>query len=81
MSGEFDKFYKKIEPEIAETEKPAAGHEHEAEDQELEEALGNIWDIAEENHLDPFATKFEVVPSHIIYQMGAYGIPGRYSHW
>lgn len=81
MSGEFDNFYQQeVEPEIPETPiEPSS--EHEKEDKELEEALGHIWDIAEENHLDPFATKFEVAPPHIINQLGAYGIPGRYSHW
>lgn len=55
--------------------------EHVNEDQELEEALGNIWDIAHENHLDPFPTKFEVVPANIMNQIGSYGIPDRFSHW
>lgn len=89
VSGEFDKFYKSVDPELLDTkdikvedaERPKTKQEYEDEDKELAEALGHIWDIAEENHLDPFPTKFEVVPPHIIYQLGAYGIPGRYSHW
>lgn len=56
-------------------------NEFEAEDQELEEALGNIWNIAQEYHLDPFPTKFEVVPPRIMNELGSYGIPGRFSHW
>ncbi len=56
-------------------------NEYAAEDQELEQALGHIWDIALENHLDPFPTNFEVAPANIVYQIGAYGIPGRFSHW
>lgn len=55
--------------------------EHANDDKELEEALGNIWDIAQENHLDPFPTKFEVVPAEIMNQIGSYGIPDRFSHW
>ncbi len=55
--------------------------EFEAEDIELEEALENIWEIAQEYHLDPFPTKFEVVPAQIMNELGSYGMPGRYSHW
>ena len=55
--------------------------EYEADDKELAEALDHIWDIAAENHLDPFPTYFEVAPANIVYQVGAYGIPGRFSHW
>lgn len=55
--------------------------EYDTEDAELIDALGNIWDIAEEHHLDPFPTAFEVAPANVVYQIGAYGIPGRYSHW
>ena len=56
-------------------------HEYAAEDQELEQALEHIWDIALENHLDPFPTNFQIAPANIVYQIGAYGIPGRFSHW
>lgn len=59
----------------------AKNSEFAAEDKELEQALANIWDIALENHLDPFPTNFEVAPANIVYQIGAYGIPGRFSHW
>ena len=31
--------------------------------------------------LDPFPTHFEVVPATMMYEFGAYGIPGRFSHW
>lgn len=58
-----------------------SAYEQNADDTELEVALGNIWDIAQEHHLDPFPTHFEVAPANIIYQIGAYGIPGRFSHW
>ncbi len=47
----------------------------------LSRSLDRIWDAARELGLDPFPTHFEVVPAHIMYQLGAYGIPGRFSHW
>jgi stage V sporulation protein R len=31
--------------------------------------------------LDPFPIHFEVVPASIMYEIGAYGLPGRFSHW
>ncbi len=49
--------------------------------QELEEAIERIWDVAHDLGLDPFPTHFEVVPASIMYEFGAYGIPGRFSHW
>lgn len=48
---------------------------------ELEQALGHIWKIAGDFGLDPFPVGFEVVPAHIIYGVGAYGLPDHYSHW
>jgi stage V sporulation protein R len=47
----------------------------------LEEAMGEIWDIARHFDLDPFPTHFELVPATIMYEFGAYGLPGRFSHW
>ena len=29
----------------------------------------------------PFPTHFEIVPTAIMYEFGAYGLPGRFSHW
>ncbi|MBI3976699.1 MAG: SpoVR family protein [Chloroflexi bacterium] len=48
---------------------------------ELETATGMIWDIARRLGLDPFPTHFEIVPAAIMYEFGAYGLPGRFSHW
>jgi stage V sporulation protein R len=48
---------------------------------ELEGSIELIWDIACRLGLDPFPTHFEVVPASIMYEFGAYGIPGRFSHW
>lgn len=47
----------------------------------LEEAIGVIWDKAKEMGLDPFPTHFEIVPAAILYEFGAYLLPGRFSHW
>ncbi len=54
------------------------------EDKELQaiaEAVKEIWEIGERLGLDPFPTHFEVVPANILYEFGAYGLPGRFSHW
>ncbi|MGH9769772.1 MAG: SpoVR family protein [Blastocatellia bacterium] len=49
---------------------------------ELEKALEQIWEIATNKFgLDPFPTRFEVVPSTVMYEVGSYALPGRYSHW
>lgn len=54
---------------------------HEAEDRELDSALDHISEIAKEFKLDPFPTEFDVVPPHVIYTIGSYGLPNRFSHW
>jgi stage V sporulation protein R len=49
---------------------------------ELEKALEQIWDIATNKFgLDPFPTHFEIVPATVMYEIGSYALPGRYSHW
>jgi stage V sporulation protein R len=49
---------------------------------ELEKALELIWDIAVNKFgLDPYPTKFEIVPASVMYEVGSYALPGRYSHW
>ena len=47
----------------------------------LEKAIGEIWDVAQRLGLDPFPVHFEIVPATIMYEFGAYGLPGRFSHW
>jgi stage V sporulation protein R len=47
----------------------------------LEETYEKIWDIAQGLGLDPYPVHFEVVPPQIMYEFGAYGLPGRFSHW
>jgi len=48
---------------------------------DADQAMQEIWDTAVGLGLDPFPTHFEVVPANIMYELGAYGIPGRFSHW
>jgi stage V sporulation protein R len=51
------------------------------EQAELERWMETIWDTAREMGLDPYPTHFEVVPQHVIYELGSYGLPARFSHW
>jgi stage V sporulation protein R len=48
---------------------------------ELETAIERCWEIARREGLDPFPTNFELVPATIMYEFGAYMLPGRFSHW
>jgi stage V sporulation protein R len=50
--------------------------------QELEKAVEEIWDVATTRFgLDPFPVRFEIVPASVMYEVGSYALPGRYSHW
>src|SRR5437764_10755141 len=48
---------------------------------ELEDAISQIIVIADRFGLDPYPVHFELVPATIMYEFGAYGLPGRFSHW
>src|ERR1043165_4838732 len=49
---------------------------------ELEAAVEKIWEIATVKFgLDPFPVRFEIVPATVMYEVGSYALPGRYSHW
>src|SRR6266536_4224216 len=48
---------------------------------QLESWIERIWDKAIEFGLRPFPMHYEIVPSSILYEFGAYGLPGRFSHW
>jgi stage V sporulation protein R len=48
---------------------------------ELETAISEIWEVAQRLGLDPYPVHFEMVPATIMYEFGAYGLPGRFSHW
>lgn len=49
--------------------------------QDLEKSLEQIWEVAHRFGLDPFPTRFEIVPATVMYEVGSYALPGRYSHW
>ncbi len=48
---------------------------------DLEKTLEHIWEVARKFGLDPFPTRFEMVPATVMYEIGSYALPGRYSHW
>lgn len=48
---------------------------------ELEKFIEQAWETATAMGLDPFPVHFELVPAHVIYEIGAYGLPARFSHW
>jgi stage V sporulation protein R len=47
----------------------------------LEGALEQIWEVARRFGLDPYPVRFEIVPATVMYEIGSYALPGRYSHW
>lgn len=49
--------------------------------EKLTQAIDEIWQASEATELDPFPIHFEIVPASIMYEIGAYGVPGRFSHW
>jgi stage V sporulation protein R len=48
---------------------------------ELEAGIEQIWEIAQQFGLKPYPTHFEIVPATVMYEIGSYGMPGRFSHW
>jgi len=48
---------------------------------ELGAGIEHIWDVAQSLGLRPFPTNFEIVPATVMYEIGSYGMPGRFSHW
>lgn len=48
---------------------------------DLTATIDRLWELAHEFGLRPFPTHFELVPATIMYEFGAYGMPGRFSHW
>jgi stage V sporulation protein R len=48
---------------------------------DLEKAMERIWELALEMGLDPFPVNFEIVPATVMYEIGSYALPGRFSHW
>ncbi len=49
--------------------------------EELEKWIEIIVEKAAGYGLDFYPTHFEVVPDYIIYELGSYGLPARFSHW
>ncbi len=47
----------------------------------LEKGLEQIWEVARRFGLDPYPVRFEIVPATVMYEIGSYALPGRYSHW
>lgn len=43
--------------------------------------LEEIWAAARELGFDPLPTHFEIVPAPVVYEVAAYGLPGRFTHW
>src|SRR5256886_10198988 len=52
-----------------------------SEIERLRDAIDCAWEEAHKFGLDPFPTHFELVPASIMHEFGAYGLPGRFSHW
>jgi stage V sporulation protein R len=52
-----------------------------SEQAELEKWIEIITEKAAEYGLDTYPTHFEVVPDHVIYELGSYSLPARFSHW
>lgn len=50
-------------------------------DRELHKAIDEITEIAIGFGLDFYPMRYEICPADIIYTIGAYGMPTRYSHW
>ncbi len=48
---------------------------------DLEKSVEQIWEVAHRFGLDPYPTNFEIVPASVMYEVGSYALPGRYSHW
>ncbi len=48
---------------------------------ELEKWIEIITEKAAGYGLDCYPTHFEVVPDHVIYELGSYVLPARFSHW
>ena len=48
---------------------------------QLEARIAEVWEIGTRLGLRPFPTHFEIVPATVLYEIGSYGMPGRFSHW
>jgi stage V sporulation protein R len=48
---------------------------------ELEKAVKDITNLAVQVGLDPFEMVYELCPADVIYSIGSYGMPFRFTHW
>jgi len=48
---------------------------------ELQRCIAELGALARDAGLDPLPTHFELVPAPILYEVAAYGVPGRFAHW
>ncbi|WP_026174338.1 SpoVR family protein [Effusibacillus pohliae] len=53
----------------------------ESDERQLELEIGRITDVARRMGLDFFPMQYELCPAEVIYAIGAYGMPTRFSHW
>lgn len=51
------------------------------DNKELERSIDEIMEIASGFGLNFYPMRFEICPAEIIYTIGAYGMPTRFSHW
>jgi stage V sporulation protein R len=51
------------------------------QDRALADAIERIWQEAQTIGLRPHPTHFELVPATVLYEVGSYLMPGRFSHW
>lgn len=49
--------------------------------EQLEQAIGRITELAKQEGLDFFTMRYEICPAEVLYSIGAYGMPTRFSHW
>ena len=50
-------------------------------EKELSRAIEEITEIATGFGLDFYPMRYEICPADIIYTIGAYGMPTRFTHW
>lgn len=48
---------------------------------QLEESIAELTQRAQDMGLDFFQMRYEICPADILYSIGAYGMPTRFSHW
>lgn len=51
------------------------------DEMQLEQAIGQLTETASAEGLDFFSMRYEICPSEVLYSIGAYGMPTRFSHW